>query len=180
MTATILPYRGVLPTIDETAFIAPNATVIGDVAIGPESGIWFNCVVRGDVHVIRIGARTNIQDGTVIHVARDKFGTYIGDDITVGHNALIHACTLQDRCFVGMSATVMDGAVIESTGMLGAGALLSPGKRIGAGELWTGVPARKMRDLREEEIAFFKVSAGNYAELAREYLHEIAGTASAG
>jgi carbonic anhydrase/acetyltransferase-like protein (isoleucine patch superfamily) len=165
----ILTYRGVRPTIDETAFIAPNATIIGDVEIGAETGVWFGCVIRGDVHEIRIGSRTNIQDLTMVHVAKGKFGTYIGDDVTIGHSAVIHACTLEDRSFVGMSATVMDGCVIEQGAMLGAGALLAPGKRIPAGELWAGVPARKVRDLTQEEIEFFKVSADRYADLGQEY-----------
>ena len=168
-----LSYRGVMPTIDETAFIAPNATIIGDVEIGAETGIWFGCVIRGDVHEIRIGSRTNIQDLTMVHVAKGKFGTYIGDDVTIGHSAIIHACTLEDRSFVGMGATVMDGCVIEQGGMLGANALLSPGKRIPAGELWAGVPARKVRDLTQEEIEFFKVSADRYADLAQEYVKSI-------
>eukprot|EP00003_Mantamonas_plastica_P012476 TRINITY_DN22388_c0_g1_i1.p1 TRINITY_DN22388_c0_g1~~TRINITY_DN22388_c0_g1_i1.p1 ORF type:complete len:185 (+),score=26.48 TRINITY_DN22388_c0_g1_i1:127-681(+) len=170
-----LSYRGVMPTIDETAFIAPNATIIGDVEIGAETGIWFGCVIRGDVHEIRIGSRTNIQDLTMVHVAKGKFGTYIGDDVTIGHAAIIHACTLEDRSFVGMGATVMDGCVIEQGGMLGANALLAPGKRIPAGELWAGVPARKVRDLTQEEIEFFKVSADRYADLAQEYCVSIPG-----
>ena len=105
----------------------------------------------------------------MVHVAKGKFGTYIGDDVTIGHAAVIHACTLEDRSFVGMSATVMDGCVIEQGAMLGAGALLAPGKRIPAGELWAGVPARNVRDLTQEEIEFFKVSADRYADLAQEY-----------
>ena len=177
MSDYILPYKGVLPTIDPSCFIAPNATVIGDVHVGEGSNIWFGCVLRGDVHEIRIGKRTNIQDLTMVHVARNKFGTYIGDDITIGHSAIIHAATLEDGCFVGMGATVMDGAVIESKAMLGAGALLAPGKRIRSGELWTGVPAKKIRDLREEEIAYFPVSAKNYVALAKEFMAE--GTSSA-
>src|SRR5580693_6024893 len=135
----ILAYRGVMPKIDPTAFIAPGAVIIGDVEIGPETSIWFGCVLRGDVNVIRIGARTNIQDGTVIHVAsglqparmgagsgipEGGYPTIIGDDVTVGHMALLHACTLADNSFVGMRATVMDGCVVESFAMLAAGALL--------------------------------------------------------
>ena len=106
----------------------PNATVIGDVHVGEGSNIWFGCVLRGDVHEIRIGKRTNIQDLTMVHVARNKFGTYIGDDITIGHSAIIHAATLEDGCFVGMGATVMDGAVIESKAMLGAGSFVGAGQ----------------------------------------------------
>src|SRR5580693_9151572 len=130
----ILAYRGVMPKIDPTAFIAPGAVIVGDVEIGPESSVWFGCVVRGDVNIIRIGARTNIQDGTIIHVAsglqparmgvtapQDGYPTLIGDNVTVGHMTLLHACTVESNGFVGMQAAVMDGAKIESNGMLAAG-----------------------------------------------------------
>ena len=110
---SVFSLDGVTPSIADDAFIAPTAAVIGDVVIGSETGIWFHCVVRGDMNTIRIGARTNIQDGTVIHVDSGEFSTFIGDDVTVGHNAVIHACTLKNRAFVGISATVLDGAVIE-------------------------------------------------------------------
>lgn len=169
MSGLQLPYRGTLPTIDPTAFIAANAVVIGDVVIGPETGIWFGCVVRGDVHEIRIGARTNIQDGTVIHVSSNIQGTYIGDDITVGHMALLHACTLESGCFIGMKACVMDGAVVETGAMVAAGALVAPGKRVKAGWLWAGIPAKPIRELSAEDLAYFPVSAQHYVELARAY-----------
>src|ERR1700742_1863914 len=141
----ILPYRGVTPKIDPRAFVAPGAVVIGDVEIGPDSSIWFGCVLRGDVNHIRIGARTNIQDGTVIHTAsglqparmgagskipEKGYPTLIGDDVTVGHMALLHACTLADKSFVGMRSAVMDGCTIEGEAMLAAGGLLTPGKTI--------------------------------------------------
>jgi carbonic anhydrase/acetyltransferase-like protein (isoleucine patch superfamily) len=169
MTGIILPYKGILPTIHGTAFVAPTAVVIGDAVIGEDSGIWFGCVVRGDVNVIRIGKRTNIQDGTIIHVASRGQGTFIGDDITVGHMAVLHACTLEDGCFVGMKACVMDGAVVESQAMVAAGALVTPGKRVRRGQLWGGSPARLLRDLTPEELAFFPESAAHYAELGRSY-----------
>ena len=121
MPALILPYRETLPQIDPTAFVAETAVVIGDVTLGPDSGLWYGCVVRGDVNTIRIGARTNIQDGTVIHVSSTLQGTEIGDDITVGHMALLHACTLESGCFIGMKACVMDGAYVESGAMVAAG-----------------------------------------------------------
>lgn len=165
----ILPYRGVRPTIDPQAFVAPTAAVIGDVVIGRGSSIWFGCTVRGDVHEIRIGEDTNIQDHTVIHVTGGKLGTYIGSGITVGHGVILHACTLEDGCFIGMAATVMDGVVVESGAMVAAGALVTPGKRVKAGELWAGNPAKFLRPLRPEEIAHFPVSATNYAKLAEEY-----------
>jgi carbonic anhydrase/acetyltransferase-like protein (isoleucine patch superfamily) len=169
MAALILPYRGLAPKIAEEAFIAPNAVITGDVEIGADTGIWFGCVIRGDVNHIRIGARTNIQDGTIIHCSRDKFPCLIGDDITVGHGAILHACVLEDGCFVGMGATVMDGARVESGAMVAAGALVTPGKLVKKGELWAGNPAKPMRALTEAELAFFPVSAEHYVNLARDY-----------
>jgi len=181
----ILPYRGIWPKIDPTAFIAPGAIVIGDVEIGAESSIWFGCVVRGDVNRVRIGKRTNIQDGTIIHVASGKqpagsgskippegYPTLIGDDVTVGHMGLLHACVVETHGFVGMKAVVMDGARVESWGMLAAGALLTPGKVVGNGQLWAGNPAKYWRDLAESDRAQFDLRAGQYVELGREYRFE--------
>ena len=165
----ILAYKGILPTIAEDAFIAPTATVIGDVVIGAGTGIWFNCVIRGDVHEIRIGERTNIQDGTIIHVTGGKLGTYIGSDITIGHGAILHACTLEDCCFIGMGAIILDGAVVETGAMVAAGAVVTPGKRVKAGELWGGNPAKLLRELSEQDRAFFPVSAANYVALGQTY-----------
>ncbi len=169
MTGIIRPYRGVLPVIARDAFVAESAVVIGDVEIGARSSLWFGTVVRGDVNKVRIGADTNIQDGCVVHVDHKTTGTFIGDRITIGHLALIHACRLEDDCFVGMKACVMDGAVVESGAMVAAGALVTPGRRVRAGELWSGVPAKKLRQLGEAEIAGFKESAEHYARLAAEY-----------
>ena len=160
---------GVVPRIHPTAFIAPTAAVIGDVEIGAETGIWFACVVRGDNNYIRIGARTNIQDGTIVHVDTAKYCTIIGDDVTVGHAAVIHACTLHDRAFVGIGATVLDGSVIEEGGMLGAGGLLTPGKVIGRYELWTGAPAKLKRVMDEDERRKFDRNAVEYRALAARF-----------
>jgi len=171
--SNILSYKGVRPTIAADAFIAPTATVIGDVVIGAETGIWFNCVIRGDVHEIRIGSRTNIQDGSIVHVTGGKFGTYIGSDITIGHGAVIHACTLEDGCFIGMGAVLLDGVVVESGAMVAAGAVVTPGKRVKRGELWGGNPAKLLRPLSEGDIAFFPKSAATYVGLARQYLQEL-------
>lgn len=162
-------YRDQLPRVAPDAFVAPGAALIGDVEIGPLASVWFGCVVRGDVHQIRIGARTNVQDGTIIHATRDRFATLIGEEVTIGHRALVHGCTLEDRAFIGMGATVMDGATVESTAMLAAGALLTPGKRIPAGQLWTGTPARYARDLSADEIAVHAEQNLLYVELGREY-----------
>ena len=172
MAGLILPYKGVMPRIHPSVFIADGAVVIGDVEIGADSAVWFNCVVRGDVNEIRIGERTNIQDGSIVHVTRNGHGCYIGSGITVGHNAVIHACTLQDNCFVGMGSTLLDGSVVESNAMLAAGAMLTSGKRVPSGELWAGNPAKKLRDLRPEDLAFFPVSAQGYVDLAKEYMQK--------
>lgn len=165
----ILPFNGIMPTIHKEAFIAPGAVIIGDVEIGKESSVWFGCVIRGDVNRIHIGERTNIQDNTTIHVTRHTGPTEIGSDVTVGHNAMLHACTLEDGSFIGMSATLIDGVLVESGAMVAAGALVPPGKRIPTGQLWAGNPARYLRDLKEKEAAFIPISAQNYVEDAKPY-----------
>jgi carbonic anhydrase/acetyltransferase-like protein (isoleucine patch superfamily) len=165
----LLPFEGKLPVIHPEAWIAPTAVVIGDVEIGPESSVWYNSVLRGDTNYIRIGARSNIQDGTIVHLNAGAEATVIGDDVTVGHACIIHACTLKNRAFVGMGATVLDRAVIEEGGMLGAGGLLTPGKRIGPNELWAGAPARLVRVMDAEERARFDRTAAHYVELAKRH-----------
>ena len=161
---------GVSPTVAEGAWVAPDATVIGDVHIGPRSTVWFKCLLRGDTNRIRIGARTNIQDLSVLHVnPGEGWDCIIGDDVTVGHAAIVHACQLHSGAFVAMGATVLDGAVIETGGMLAAGGLLAPGKRIPAGELWAGAPARKMRDIGPEERARLDAIAIHYAAAGARY-----------
>jgi carbonic anhydrase/acetyltransferase-like protein (isoleucine patch superfamily) len=166
----IRPYKNIAPTIGKDVFIAEGAVVIGDVHIGEESNIWFGCVVRGDVNYIRIGSRTNIQDGSVIHVTRKTGPTFIGSGVTIGHSVLLHACRLEDDCFIGMHATVMDDAVVESGAWVAAGALVTPGKRVLKGQIWAGNPARYLRDVKPEEAAFIAVSSQNYVELAKDYL----------
>jgi carbonic anhydrase/acetyltransferase-like protein (isoleucine patch superfamily) len=172
---TLLTFGGKSPQVDPAAFVAPGAQVIGDVAIGPESSIWYNCVLRGDVNRIRIGARTNIQDGSVVHVDSPKPGapeghpTLIGDDVLIGHMAMVHGCVLHDRAFVGLGAIVMDGCEIEGGAMLAAGAMLTPGKRIPAGQLWAGRPAKYVRDLSEEELAGHRAGVAHYVALARAH-----------
>lgn len=151
--------------------MAPTATIIGDVHIGSECSIWHHVTIRGDVNYIRIGERTNVQDGTVIHVSRVEGGqTIIGSDITIGHMALIHACELQDKSFVGMKAMVMDNAVIESYGMLAAGAVLTPGKIIRSRELWMGTPARFVRHLTDEDLQKMAENAEEYRILHKKYM----------
>ena len=170
MTPLIKPYKDKTPVIGKDVFLAENAAIIGDVVIGDESSIWYGCTVRGDVNNIIIGARTNVQDGTVIHVSSTLQGTYIGNDVTVGHMALLHACTIEDAAFIGMQACVMDGAYIETGAMVAAGALVTPGKRVLSGQLWGGSPAKFMRELTEEEKTYIPYSAKHYVGIAKNYL----------
>lgn len=170
MTQQLWPYKNILPRLGKNVLVAPGAQLAGDVEIGDESNIWFNCVLRGDVNNIKIGKRTNIQDGTVIHVSTFGQGTYIGDNVTVGHMALLHACTIESNAFIGMGACVMDDCYVEEGAMVAAGALLTPGKRVPKGELWAGRPAKFMRKLTEKEAEHIAWTANHYVELAREYL----------
>lgn len=163
------PFAGTRPQIHETAWVAPGAQIIGDVVLGAESSVWYNCVLRGDVERIIVGARSNIQDGSVVHVTRKRHGTEIHDDVLIGHMALIHGCVLESHSFVGLGSIVMDACVIETDGMLAAGSLLPPGKRIGKAELWTGRPARFTRPLTPEYIARNRAGAAGYVELARQH-----------
>ena len=165
----ILPWRGVSPTIASDAFIAPGAVVIGDVVIGSGVTIWFNCVVRGDVNHIRIGARTNIQDGSVVHVSYKTHPTIIGEDVLIGHMATIHGCTLESKAFIGMRATVMDGVVVEKEAMVAAGALVAPNTRVLQRQMWAGAPARFVRDVKPEELASFANAVERYVGLGEEY-----------
>ena len=162
-------YSDIWPSIDDSAWIAPGARVIGDVTIGAKSGVWFNAVIRGDVAPVTIGHRTNIQDGTIIHVTRNGHPTMIGDDVTIGHNATIHACHLSTMSFVGMGAVILDDVMVESGAMVAAGALVTSGKVVKSGEVWAGNPAKKMRDLTEKESDFIAISARNYVQHVQEY-----------
>ncbi|MEH6528094.1 MAG: gamma carbonic anhydrase family protein [Sneathiella sp.] len=173
MTNQLFPFKGIVPTVAGGVFIAPSANVIGDVVIGKGSSVWFNCVLRGDVSYIRIGERSNVQDGTIIHVSNGTHPTIIGDDVLVGHNCMIHGCTLETGSFVGMGATVMDGAVVETGGMVAAGALVTPNKRVAAGELWGGSPAKFIRPLSDQEKENLTGGATHYAGLAQVYISEL-------
>lgn len=178
MEARILPYRGRFPRLAADAFAAPGATLIGDVELGPQASVWFGCVLRGDVQAVRVGARTNFQDGSIIHVSRAGLATLIGVEVTIGHGCIVHACTIEDRAFIGMGSVILDGAVVASEGMLGAGSLLPPGKRVGARELWLGRPARFARRVSDEERALLDEQNRHYVELAAEYRAALAGPAS--
>lgn len=175
----ILPYNSILPNIDKSAFVAHTAIISGDVEIGQNSGIWYGCVIRGDVTKITIGKNTNIQDNTVIHGTRpnhlaNKTGAegapvFIGDNVTIGHNAIIHACIIQDNAFIGMGSIVMDKVIVEPFAMVAAGAVVTPGKVIKSGQIWTGNPAKYFRDMTQAEKDYIQISADNYAILAKEY-----------
>ncbi|GGE20528.1 gamma carbonic anhydrase family protein [Polymorphobacter glacialis] len=164
---SIHPFGDKHPLIAPTAFIAPGARVIGDVTIGDEASIWYNVVLRGDVERITIGVRTNIQDGSVVHVTTNRYATLIGDDVLIGHLAMIHGCVLENHAFIGLGAIVMDDCVVETDAMLAAGALLTPGKRIGSRELWAGRPAKLLRMLSDEDVARNRSAAAGYVALAK-------------
>ena len=166
----IKPFRGVLPTIASSAFIEDTAVIVGDVNIHPESSVWFNTVIRGDVHYIRIGHRTNIQDLSLLHVTHDIYPLVIGDDVTIGHHVVLHGCTIHDRVLIGMGSIVMDGAVVEEDCIIGAGSLITEGTVIPSRSLALGSPARIKRPLSEKELAWIKESAHNYVRYARQYV----------
>ncbi|MFO7576176.1 MAG: gamma carbonic anhydrase family protein [Pelovirga sp.] len=162
-------YQGMTPQLHETVFRVGSAELIGDVHVGQLSSLWFNVVVRGDVNYIRIGDRTNVQDGAVIHVTNKQHPTIIGNDVTIGHNAILHGCTIGDRCLVGMGAIVMDGALVEADAMIAAGALVTPGTKVPSGTLFAGSPARFKRNLTEVEVADLLNSARNYLDYVKSY-----------
>lgn len=169
MSGLIVPFGGFVPQVDRSAFIAPNATLVGDVEIGANASLWFGVILRGDGPGIRIGENTNLQDGTVVHIAKRGLMTVVGRNVSVGHMALLHACEVHDDAFIGMHASVLDGAVVESRAMVAAGALVTPGKIVRSGELWAGNPAKKMRDLTEKDFETFQDVVDGYVKLGRRY-----------
>ncbi|MCK9488153.1 MAG: gamma carbonic anhydrase family protein [Xanthomonadales bacterium] len=172
----IRPFLDRHPVLAAGVYVDPAAHVIGEVSMGADSSVWPMAVVRGDVNRISIGARSNIQDGAIIHVTHDGpytpggIETVIGDDVTIGHGAIIHACTIENACLIGMGATVMDGAIVRRHGFVAAGAVLPPGKEVGSGELWLGNPARLVRHLNQEQIEALYYSASHYVRLKDRYL----------
>jgi gamma-carbonic anhydrase len=176
---SIISIHGKSPQIHDSAFIAPGCRIIGDVTIGPEASIWYNCVLRADVSHIVIGARSNIQDGSVIHCDGPKpfvqeLPTIIGDDVLIGHMAMVHGCTIKDRGFIGLGAIIMNGCVVEEDGMLGAGALLPEGKTIGPKELWVGRPAKLIRELPEKALIGMRMGVAHYVENAKAHAKAVA------
>ncbi|WP_417698371.1 gamma carbonic anhydrase family protein [Psychromonas sp.] len=176
MFPTLRPYRNIHPTIGNNVYIDPFSSIIGDVMLADDVSIWPMCVLRGDVNNISVGARTNIQDGSVLHVARkgeasvDGYSLTIGEDVTVGHKAMLHACTIGNRVLIGMGAIILDNANIEDDVIIGAGALVPPNKLLQSGFLYIGSPAKAARQLTESEMAFLKRSASHYVNLKNEYL----------
>lgn len=166
----IQPFRGVLPRLGDRVFVADTARVIGDVEMGEGSSVWYGAVIRGDVHHIRIGCRVNVQDLTVIHVTTGVHPTLIGDDVTIGHRAILHGCTVERGALIGMGAIIMDEAVIGEGAMIGAGALVTPGTIIPPRTLAVGAPARPRRPLTDAEIASLEHSAQHYVNIAASYL----------
>ena len=175
---SIRSYKDITPTIDSSVYVDDSSVLVGDIEIGEQSSIWPLVAARGDVNVIRIGQRTNVQDGSVLHVTRksanqpEGFPLIIGDDVTVGHKCMLHGCTLGNRILVGMGAIIMDGAVVQDDVFIAAGALVAPNKILESGFLYVGNPAIKKRPLKESEQAFLKQSALNYVKLGAEYLEE--------
>jgi len=174
---SIRDFLGHSPRLGRAVYVDPAATVIGQVTLGDDVSIWPGTVVRGDVNSIHIGARSNLQDGTIVHVTHEGpytrpggFPTVIGADVTIGHAAVIHACTIEDGCLIGMHATVLDGALIKRHGFVGAGAVIAPGKTVGERELWVGNPARLVRLLTDREVEALLYSAANYVKLKDQYL----------
>lgn len=171
----IRSYKGIKPQIAVSAYVDEAAVVIGDVGLGEDSSVWPMAVVRGDVNSIRIGARSNVQDGSVLHVTHDHGGApggyplIVGDDVTIGHNVTLHGCTIGNRCLIGMSSTILDGATLEEGVLLAAGSLVPPGKTLEGGYLWLGSPVKKGRPLTKEEWDWFDYSAAHYAKLKDQH-----------
>jgi len=176
MSPNIRSFKNITPIIGSSSYIDAAACVIGDVVIGEDSSVWPMVAIRGDVNIIRIGDRTNIQDGSVLHVTHkgplspEGNALHIGSDVTIGHGAVIHACTIEDECLIGMGSVVLDGAVITRGAMVGAGSVVSPGKTLAGGYLYLGAPARQARELNQEEKAFLNYSAQHYVNLKNEYM----------
>lgn len=160
----ILPVKGVLPQLGENCFVAPNATIVGDVITGSDCSIWFNAVVRGDVNSIRMGNKVNVQDGAVIHCTYEKTQTVIGNNVSIGHNAIVHGCTVEDNVLIGMGAIVMDNAYIERNTIIAAGAVILEGTRVESGTIWAGVPAKKVKEINKD------ATHGEIDRIANNYL----------
>jgi carbonic anhydrase/acetyltransferase-like protein (isoleucine patch superfamily) len=168
----VLPHHGVVPVVPASAYVAPTAVVIGDVVLGERASVWFGAVLRGDIHFIRVGDETNLQDGTIVHVTADRFPVRVGRRVTVGHGVILHGCVVEDACLIGMGARVLDGSVIPRFCLVAAGAVVLEGSRFPERSLIAGLPARVRRPLTDEEVARIDESADHYVEYARGYAAE--------
>lgn len=172
---TIRKFEQYTPQVADSAFVDDSAVVTGNVVIGADSSVWPMCSVRGDIHSIVIGERTNIQDGSILHVTHDSEfapggnALFIGNDVTVGHNAVVHACTVEDMCLIGMGSVLLDGSVVKSGAIVGAGSLVPPGKELAGGYLWLGSPVKRVRELKENEKAFLEYSSAHYVDLKNRH-----------
>jgi gamma-carbonic anhydrase len=166
------PFRSVYPTVHESAFVDQSAQIIGDVHVGAESSVWMNVVIRGDVNHVRIGARTNIQDGTIVHVMRETHPTVVGDDVTIGHGAVVHGCTIENRCLIGMGAILLNGCRVGTGSIVAAGSVLPEGMDVPPGSMVMGVPAKVRRPLTPEEDTSIKWYADNYVRYRLDFQHE--------
>jgi len=166
-------YGSAIPRLGRDVYISSSAYLSGDIIVGDDSSFWFNVAARGDVHYIRVGGATNVQDGTVIHVTTDTHSTIIGNCVTIGHNVTLHGCTVKDACLIGMGAILLDGCVIEENTMIAAGALVPPGKVVPSGTLFIGSPGKVKRDLTQEELDFLLYSARHYVNIKNKYLQEV-------
>ncbi len=171
----LMDFEGTFPRCGPGAFVAPGAAVIGDVVLGEDASVWFNAVIRGDVFPIRIGDRTNIQDGAILHVTSGVHATTVGDDVTVGHGAIVHGCTIEDRCLIGMGSVILDGAHIGEGSLIAAGAVVPPGMQVPPGSVVMGSPGKIRRQTTDAEKAGFLMSAAHYVELARRHARPLDG-----
>jgi carbonic anhydrase/acetyltransferase-like protein (isoleucine patch superfamily) len=172
----VFPYHEKVPKLGERVFVAPGAQVVGDVSLGDDASVWFNTVVRGDVNYVRIGARSNLQDGCVVHVTHETHPTLIGEGVVVGHAVVLHGCTVEDGALVGIGARVLDGAVVEAGAQVAAGAVVTPGHRVPAGHLAVGIPARVRRELSDEERVHIAAIRDRYVALKEQYRQTLGQT----
>jgi carbonic anhydrase/acetyltransferase-like protein (isoleucine patch superfamily) len=170
---SIITYKGITPKIHESAFLCEGVRIVGDVEIGEDCSVWYNSVIRGDVHYIKIGRGTNVQDLCMLHVTNNKYALNIGEYVTVGHSVTLHGCTVKDRCLIGIGATVLDNAVVSSNSLIGAGALVKEGFFVPEGVLVAGVPAKIVRDLSEAELIWVRKNAENYVGYTKEYRQQL-------
>jgi carbonic anhydrase/acetyltransferase-like protein (isoleucine patch superfamily) len=169
----IFPYKNLLPKLHETVFLASGVKIIGDVEIGPRSSVWYNSVIRGDIHYIKIGTDTNIQDCSMLHVTHDTYPVNIGNKVTVGHSVKLHGCTINDLCLIGIGAVLLDGSIVEENAMVAAGAVVAPGFVVPSRKLVAGVPAKIVRDLTKREIDEFEITAQKYIDYTKTTIESL-------